>query len=244
MSTVTITFGEQAENHVGMQKLGEKAQEGFSVQELKNAMEILFEKTECELIDLSIPEFKGEAVVLVIRNGVYLFTDREDLWNELTALPVDKKAKMWERVVSKTARHNLCFDDFDQNPEYELGKGTVVSWGRVPNLSCIRDELPQFLGEKARNLKAEGNYYYDSDKCGIGWHGDSERTRVVALRLGQSMPLYFRWYMKSEPISDRIRIDLNDGDMYVMSGKAVGTDWKSKNIPTLRHSTGAEKYVS
>lgn len=244
MSTITITFGEQAENHVGMQKIGEKAEEGFSVQELKEAMEILSDSTYCELIDLSIPEFKGEAAVLVIRDGVRLFVDREDLWKELTELPVDKKAKMWGRVVNKTARHNVCFSDFDQNPDYESGKGTVISWDRVPNLSCIRDELPGFLGKKALNLKAEGNYYYDSKKCGIGWHGDSERTRVVALRLGVPLPLYFRWYMKSEPISDRIRIDLNDGDMYVMSQKAVGTDWKSKNIPTLRHATGAENYVS
>jgi hypothetical protein len=31
--------------------------------------------------------------------------------------------------------------------------------------------------------------------------------------------------------------------MYVMSEKAVGTDWKSSKFFTLRHATGCAKYV-
>jgi hypothetical protein len=38
-------------------------------------------------------------------------------------------------------------------------------------------------------------------------------------------------------------IPLEDGDMYVMSEKAVGTDWKKKTIKTLRHATGCEAFV-
>ena len=33
--TITITYGDVAENHVGMQKLGNLAEEGFTVQEMK-----------------------------------------------------------------------------------------------------------------------------------------------------------------------------------------------------------------
>ena len=33
------------------------------------------------------------------------------------------------------------------------------------------------------------------------------------------------------------------GDFYVMSEKTVGTDWKKKSILTLRHASGASKYV-
>lgn len=36
---------------------------------------------------------------------------------------------------------------------------------------------------------------------------------------------------------------VNDGDIYVMSDKAVGYDWKKKTINTLRHAAGAEKYL-
>ena len=50
---VTITFGDCAENHVGMQKLGQIAETGLSCAELVNAQK-QFEELgcECELIDL------------------------------------------------------------------------------------------------------------------------------------------------------------------------------------------------
>ena len=41
----------------------------------------------------------------------------------------------------------------------------------------------------------EGNYYYDIKKCGIGFHGDAERRKVVGIRLGDSIPLHFQWFL-------------------------------------------------
>lgn len=245
-SVITMTFGEVAENHVGMQKLGSLSKEGFSIQDLNKAKEAFENRgATCELINLPCPiEYKNcEASVLVIRKGVRVFTDPTDLWKELSELDTDKKAKMRGRIVNKKARHNLCVDEFDQEPHYETGKGRVVSWAKVPCLGTIRDSLPDFVGEKAQDLKAEGNYYYDLSVCGIGYHGDSERKKVIAVRLGSGMPIFYRWYYKSERIGDPVKIDLHDGDMYIMSEKAVGTDWKLRNTPTLRHATGARKYT-
>jgi hypothetical protein len=37
-------------------------------------------------------------------------------------------------------------------------------------------------------------------------------------------------------------LNLNPGDIYIMSEIAVGTNWKKKNIKTVRHGTG-DKYV-
>lgn len=37
MSSITITFGDQAENHVGMQKIGKMAEQGFTIQQLQDA---------------------------------------------------------------------------------------------------------------------------------------------------------------------------------------------------------------
>ena len=92
-------------------------------------------------------------------------------------------------------------------------------------------------------LNAEANYYYDITKCGIGYHGDAERRKVVAVRMGATMPLYYKWFQNSEPISEPIEVLLNDGDMYIMSEKAVGFDWLKKKVPTLRHATGCSKYT-
>lgn len=71
---ITITFGDQAENHVGMQKIGQMASSGFSIDELKLAKE-RFESIGCfcDLINLNnaLPSnIKADsACVLIIRNG-------------------------------------------------------------------------------------------------------------------------------------------------------------------------------
>jgi len=58
------------------------------------------------------------------------------------------------------------------------------------------------------------------------------------------MPFHFQWFQNSKPIGTRIKLILNHGDMYIMSEKAVGFDWKKRKIPTLRHAAGSEKYLT
>ena len=102
--------------------------------------------------------------------------------------------------------------------------------------------------EKMYNL-FEGNYYYDNSKTYIGLHGDSERIKVIGVRLGYSIPLYYRWYQNSVAQKDingnnlTLKILLNHGDIYIPSEKAVGTDWLKKKIWTIRHAAGCEKYI-
>ena len=100
------------------------------------------------------------------------------------------------------------------------------------------------MGEKAKEMACEGNYYYDVSKCGIGFHGDGERKRVVGLRLGASIPLHYQWFTRSAPIGNRCELMLNHGDLYIMSEKAVGTDWMSSSKITLRHAAGSKKYTT
>ncbi len=244
-STVTITFGDQAENHVGMQKLGKSVESGFSVKELED---ISTKLVNSELIRLNenLPEDikTTEAAVLIIRSKIDNLQNYDNLFNELTNLDIDKKAFMYGRVVNKHARHNLCFDEFDQEPDYKNGKGRILSFNKLPLLKKLREDLPKMFGSKANKLVAEGNYYYDANKCGIGFHGDSERKIVIAIRLGKSIPLHYQWFVKGNPIGYRKILTLNHGDIYIMSDKAVGYDWKTKKEPTLRHAAGAEKFLT
>ena len=114
----------------------------------------------------------------------------------------------------------------------------------MPLLKQLRLALGKYLKE-AETLAGEGNYYYDVEKCGIGFHGDAERKKVVAIRLcnGKCYPIEYQWFFKSEPIGKRAVIELEDRDLYVMSEKASGFDFKKKNIPTLRHAVGPERYT-
>jgi hypothetical protein len=257
---VTVTFGDVSENHVGMQQNGVKSDTGFTLQDLTTAKE-LFEHNgaKCELIDLVkasctdiIPQHnrdliqKSPAYVLVVRQGVktLLGPDNVDpLYIEQKQLNWDCKAYMRGKVVNKHARYNLCYDDVAQEPDYDNKKGRIIDWKSILYLGAVNMALPNWFGPKAAHLKAEGNCYYDVNKCGIGFHGDNERKKVIALRLGANMPLHFRWYYQGEIISDTVKIMLHHSDMYMMCQKAVGTDWKRRVIPTLRHAAGCDKYL-
>ena len=141
------------------------------------------------------------------------------------------------------ARYNLCFADASQTANFSNGIGTTISYEDLPILKGIRKKLPTLLGDKAKDLVCEANYYFDPTKCGVGFHGDSERTRVIGIRLGVSLPLHYQWLHNSKPIGKRARFVIHHGDFYVMGEKTVGTDWLKSKIPTLRHAAGAPKFL-
>lgn len=260
--TITITFGEVAENHVRMQKIGEMRERGFLSTDLyKGYCEFTKRGYKCELIDLreALPKeqrpFADFATVLVVRGGVQallgdkytifdLLKEQRAFQEEGNEVKVDTQAIMYNQVCNKRARHNLCFAEESQAPDLKQGKGTVVSFKDIPVTSTIRDNLPMFVGDIAQGLMAEGNYYYNIKDCGIGFHGDGERFIVSGVRIGASMPLHYRWYIQSKPIGKPVEIIFNNGDIYFMSEKATGHDWKSRNIMTLRHAAGAPKYTN
>lgn len=249
MTTITITFGDQAENHAGMQKIGTEAAEGYTVDELYQIYDKLVENDDIDIelcrLDERDNEEQEPAAVLIIHNGVdnLMGIDSDELLAELEQLQYDKHAYMYGRVVNKKARWNLCFDETGQDPDYENKKGTIVSYDDVELLKDFKDKMGDFFGEKARNLAAEANYYYDINNCGIGYHGDGERKIVIAFRLGATIPLRFQWYLRHKPVGKYKTFNLQHGDIYIMSEKAVGTDWKKTSIYTLRHAAGCEKYI-
>ena len=253
---ITLTAGDCAENHAKMEQIGEKRKEGdgFTVDDLTEIKARIDEcRWECKIVDLTegIKELDmkiPEASVLVIKNGVDLLLGyenaKDDLFKEQKGLEYDKKAFMYGRVVNKHARWNLCFDRESRDADYENKKGTIVGYDKVPLMRRLMKKYKRYFGEKARGLKMESNYYYDTRKTGIGFHGDSERVIVIACRIGSvSMPIHYQWFFKGEPVGKRIVIDLDPGDVYIMSEVSVGTNWKRKNILTLRHATGCVKYT-
>lgn len=148
------------------------------------------------------------------------------------------------RVVNKHARWNNMYSDFSQEPDYQAKKGRIINFAEVPNLNAVKTSLSSFIGSAANSLICETNVYYDIAKCGIGWHGDTERKIVVGLRLGAEFPLLFHWFHQGKLVGQELKISLGHGDLYIMSEKAVGYDWKKKIIPTLRHAAGfSETYI-
>jgi hypothetical protein len=263
--SITMTYGDRAENHNGMQVIGTMANHGFTIDELKDCKRRFEDHGFVTVLyDLNTYQAPGPgpgpgpgsgpgvglvtepAQVLVIKRAVNCLLQNigktaDDMFNELIAQKWDAKAFMYGRVVNKKARHNLCISDKAQKPDYENGKGTILAFKKLKCCNEIRIKLPLYL-DNADNLVAEGNYYYNSD-CGIGWHGDAERRKVIGIKLGDTPDLNYHWYLHGLRIGRPCQIPIEHGDIYIMSEKAVGTDWKKKTIPTLRHSTGADQYT-
>jgi hypothetical protein len=254
--TITITFGDRAENHRGNQIIGVEVQNGLTIEELE-AAKIAFESQnfQCELINLNSllngSIFEGqaeEARLLIVRQGVTALLDgsnqtADDVFQQLLQLVWDKKYLDGEMVKNKLARHNVCMSDIAQAANYSEGKGTIIAFDQLPGLLSVRNNLPRFLGAKATGLQGEGNRYYNPKTCYIGWHGDKERKITVGLRFGEPMTLHYHWFEDWAPIGQLLTLVLNHGDIYVMSEKATGNDWGFPSFPTLRHSAGPNKFT-
>jgi hypothetical protein len=248
--TITITFGECAENHIGMQQLGERAERGIKFKEL-DSLKVLFENKghHCVLVNLndSLPEWltSEKAGVLIVRDGVRMFNvDSDAIFKQLRSIKWDTTmySVKHKREVNKLARHNICIAHEGQEPSIKDKKGTVYSFDSLPDIKTIKDELEGLLNKRF-SLLGEGNRYYNVSKCGIGYHGDTERKVVVAARFGASMKLVFKWYHQNNHVGDAIVFDLHHGDIYFMSEKATGWDWKKRSQVTLRHAAGCKKYI-
>jgi len=166
-----------------------------------------------------------------------------------------KEIRVRGKRMNKRARTNLCFvPDREQEPAVFEGKGTIYDLKKMKAMNeCVerlREEIATGLIEIGSKTKViinvvEGNRYYDLKKTGIGFHGDTERVVVICLSIGGfNYPMRWQWFKDGMPVGKPIDIHLDSGDVYIMSEKAVGADWKLKSKYTLRHAAGAEKYRS
>lgn len=232
-----------------MARYGEPAQRGFTRFELETAAarcQQLGYQTELYDLCTGLPWYYDvDAQVLVVRDGCYLFPEHEQLIKEISAISseTNSRARRDGKVFLRKAYRNLCISDRYVQPYIEQGRGTVLPFAELPYIDTARQVLPQIFGDKAHNLYAKLNYYYDIYRCGMGYHGDGEHKRVIALRVGENIPLHFQWFYGGKAVGKNMPLDIHGNDIYIMSEKAVGFDWHCRHIPTLRHAAGCVKYT-
>ena len=217
----------------------------------------------------SLPD-EHKANVLIVRDYAKEFTTNiyqecmSDEWDSKyldpnkyrTEIIDGKEVRKRGKVLNKHARKNICYvKKLNQEPNYLEGKGRIVDLESKTTLNSVVDNLIGELntilinsGSKSRVVinVVEGNHYYNLKKTGIGFHGDTERVVVICLTIGggSNYPMRWSWFINGKPCGIPIDIGLNDGDLYIMSEKAVGSDWKKRIIYTLRHAAGCDKYIS
>ena len=165
---ITVTFGDSGENHVGNQQIGTKVSvgEGFTFEDFKKVEKKCKKlKIKCEIINLKSllkkEHFdKAEAENKVINDAYIILIydavttnpgeEADQIYEELMGFEWDTKYydSRRKKVLNKHARSNLCFDQEDQEPDYEQGKGRIISWDRMPKLSKVKTYIAQLFGEK------------------------------------------------------------------------------------------------
>ena len=264
-----LTFGEVAILHVGGKEFGDGIREcGFAVDELRAVAAKLNGRdpgrAEVVLISDRLPtaamRSEHEAAVLVVRNGAEIFCSAntagtgggaycagnaaDELIQEQRKIRYDRK--FWNarqrKTMNKRARYNTCFGETSISPSEDFSQPTVHAF--PPRLAAFRTGCAAVLGPKAQGLGAEGNHYFEP-RSGIGFHGDSERKIVICLSLGGSSTLRYQWRFpgSSEHTLPPTDVRVGHGDVYVMSEKATGFDWRFRSRIRVVHGAGAEKYI-
>ena len=172
-----------------------------------------------------------------------------------TEIKDGEEVRVRGKRMNKRARTNLCFvEDREQEPAVYDSKGSIYDLKKMAFLNKgverLREQIANGLVEIGSKTKieinvVEGNRYYNLKDTGIGFHGDTERVVVICISIGcDNYPMRWQWFKDGMPLGKSIDITLNNGDVYIMSEKAVGADWKLRSRYTLRHSAGALKYRS
>ena len=212
------------------------------------------------------------AAVLVVRNGAHVFTKgsgaglipssssphaaatsittaADELYAEQQGIAYDRQYydARRKRTLNKRARHNVVFGDVARSASADFREYTIHAFANSPRLNALRRALPHSLGPAAQGLSAEGNHYYE-EGSGIGFHGDAERKIVVCLSLGKTSTVRFHWRKPGSSTHDPdvgpIDLQVHHGDVYVMSEKATGCDWRCRSRYRVVHAAGADAYIA
>ena len=248
------TYAGVVENHTGMEKIGTE-RDGLTFEDLTlisdylqsvgYTVELIDLRSRCDASgSLGLPRAHVLRVQGWNENDVGLL-------RELMCVRPDKKFYNTRRkiVQNKNARYNFNVADFDQAPDYALGKGTVVNFARLPKLTKIRNMLTavgRATGlDKLENLLAEANVYH-SENSGIGFHGDSERCMVIGVNMGEERVIEFQSFKDALPAGSRVSLKLRNNDMYFMCETACGHTWNKGcyRLPHYRHRAGYPKWLS
>lgn len=245
------TFSNVVENHIGMQKIGEKG-EGLTREDVTKAANFFLEKgADLYLLNLGDESKSGiEGSIVLIKNGVdYLGGDVDKIWKQTQDLGVDGVDTTFYNsrrkvVQNKNARWNFNVADEDQSADMEKGKGTVHSFEKLDELKKVREGLGEIGIAKTCGLLAEANIYY-SDDTGIGFHGDAERNIVIGVCMGKDRVIEWQAFSGGFPIGDRITLTLSHGDVYMMDEAASGHGWSSHAYKSdhYRHRAGFKKWL-
>ena len=229
----------------GSDSIGKMAERGFSPTQLRALAASLTKRgVPCDVFELTphctAPDAEDACAIVIhaARLDHEGFPLADAMLEEVEAIQYDKFTFTYQAAKAAHSRHLVFVGDSLREPVPEEGTHTVLAWDSLPACELAARLVSREL--RSWDLKvACALHYPDIDKCGISWHGDQERRQTVLFRLGKAQrPIHLRWMHENKPAGPVISIPLAHGDVFIPCAKAVGTDYKRRKVPTLRHATG------
>ena len=144
METITITFGDVAENHVGMEKIGRMAEHGLSIAQLRDVKR-KFEDVGCvcELTDLNIVSDVEPAAVLVIRGGLDAFVSAHRTVRAMTRThPTLLESPARQPVPHPKRCSNPSAHKRTPHPQISSSHPEAVQWKGRARPFCLSSPCP------------------------------------------------------------------------------------------------------
>lgn len=253
LNSITITLSESVSHGNDMWRIGQKAERGFSNDELIRIFYSLPQGT-CDLINLKdflpatlydIPD----AYILIMREqfveqankilSVMTNIESTDEQGNIIGVIWDNQRFSKDKIVENRLNTKLLFLDTGSNYKFPfdpfLKRGTIYNIRRIPELFNFTDMMSQLM---MIPFYVEGTNYYNTSECYSPLSQNKESKQVVNLHLGCSMPLHFKWFHTTTEVSDVKSIQINHGDVYIMNDTTLGNIKDSKTKLFLKHGMG------
>ena len=194
----------------------------------------------------------SEACALLIKGGIQRLSKNPlaagRLFQEQLDLPYEGKFFDKGRTFTRRSYKTLKFGQTEVGPSGDFAQPTVVSFNSVPQLQQFLGHLDMFQDNLS---SAQGIEYFVSRReqaadggmmgCAsrLGWHGDSQR-RILSMCLGHPGILKFAWRLPGTSANlpkSHTEIFLDHGDVYLLSEKATGSNWKKRSLLRVVHTS-------
>ena len=220
---------------------GVVAAEGFSTDHLRACCALLqTQGLRARIVELNplCPVPARDACVLVVRDPNPQRTAA--CLEAVKGIQYDNFTFAYGKILTAHSRHLVFAGATPRVGDRDKGLHTILPWAGLPPLESARQWITAQLA--TTEIQAACILKYPSiETGGLSWHGDGERKQTIVYRvdpISSKRPLWFRWYHKSLPIGEPVAVHLEAGDFCIASEVAVGTDFKKRSLPTVRHATG------
>ena len=248
-TSITLNFCDNIESN---DNIGEESDYGFSNNDILRVHSQFSETSEIyNLKDMLPPSIQDipDVFILIIRNNgnnildqllQILITSESNSDGIITGVQWDTEKYKNGQIKQSKEKYKLIFKDLYEeykiNSNYQLNKGTIYNYKRIPQLEYIKCFFESILYGP---FVIEGNCYYNKKECYTSMHRDKKRKKVIGLKLGGSSPLNFRWYHGTIRCSETKTIILNHGDIYILSELATGSIKEKLTKLFIKYSEGS-----